>query len=277
LNASITQSNDFIRIYPALYAIHVNGFTFEQTETLQKKVFDYICQVDSIFDHVTCDKEKIDQIIFRELLPYYGEFHRSRSREISFLPLSLRLYIYYNMFGSQRTAEGQVEVLDRISITLAKMGHYERAKMAEAMKLLYIPGNPIYLRLLYAQCQSLDELYNNRKDFFKEYGLNESFWIDELKMGLNAFSDIHNFNELEIAPSILRLFEAYFPVLAQDKEYLEAFMHYVTTGDRSMLEVLNINPVLYAKQKVQQLKVNQKAYYEESVTVDKLLRKNNQK
>ena len=55
------------------------------------------------------------------IVPYYlGRFQINLSREISFLPLDLRLYVYLTLLENEASAYRQKEILNRIATTLYK-------------------------------------------------------------------------------------------------------------------------------------------------------------
>jgi len=277
IGKDFTSVKDLERVLPALFAAKAYSFRNTRIDKLISQMFQFVIDENNLLNNQQCDKTIINEIMKNELLPYYTEFHHSRSREVSFLPLELRLFVYNAMYKIQVSISGQLHVLDRIGITLTKMGQFDRAKIAYALKALHYPDTKEALSLFYIECQGLESIYQNRLDILKKRGFNGESKIDELTQAINAFTDIANFNDIRVAPAILHILEAYFPALSHDKEFIQQALYYLETGDRSGLDALQISPVHYAEEIVHKAVVNPNLKYVGSYNKKKMHKNTTQK
>lgn len=97
----------------------------EYSYLLDKKLLDaqesLIKACNDIFSERVKLNPKLQQLVQSTIVPYYhGSFDIGFSREISFLPLELCLYIYNSLLSIEASTYRQMHLMDRIALTLHK-------------------------------------------------------------------------------------------------------------------------------------------------------------
>lgn len=250
LGGRILNTKDFERIFPALFVTKKSKIKHKRFNQLKQELFDYITEDSLGRASEVVHKRKINEFLQQELIPAYLNFHRSNSREISYLPLNLRLYVYKELYKAQKTDEGRFEVLDRIATTLAKMNELDKAYMACAYQTFFINDFDESLNYFFTMSKNLNQLFGMRKDILASQGYSANAAIDELSRCLMAFTNKKNFNNETNALIIFKLLITYYPELSHDEEYINAVLNYFETDDITEIEKLDIEQVDFSERLV---------------------------
>lgn len=250
LGGKFSNIKDFERIFPALFVTDKSKIKHKRSNQLKQELFDYITEDNLVRAIDGVHKRKINDFLQQELIPAYLNFHRSQSREISYLPLNLRLYVYKELYKAQKTDAGRFEVLDRIATTLAKMNELDKAYMACAYQTFFIEDLDESLNYFFTMCKNLNQLFGMRKDILASQGYKANMAIDELSRSLMAFTNKKNFTNETNALIIFKLLLTYYPELSHDEEYINAVLNYFETDDIIEIKKLNIEQVDFSERLV---------------------------
>lgn len=206
--------------------------------------------------------EKLLKQIKEKVKPYYqGFFRMQMSREISYLPLDVRLLLYYELYKSESDDETKFHLLDRLSVTLAKM---DLVKLAQAITLYQ------WIATLENGVMSEKDIISNartglkfiknakkiRKTILNERGFQEKK-LDEFKNSLFGWIDLSNLHDKQAAIIMVRLWKIYFSLykIPGLEEIEGKVLNFINTEDQLYLSGIPLD----------QLKQHDKVYvFEES-------------
>lgn len=212
---------------------------------------------------ITSNKE-LPQMVNELFVNYYkNNFTINESREISFLPLELRLYIYINLISASDRLITITHLLNRICITLNKMQNkellveavslYTKAEICVKKEMLDSPeeiidnilvGSQSYNERLKENINIFNSVYALRAEGLKEGLLDlDNIYNQEFWYGLKALSNKANINNLEVAKFSIQLFSSYFDrIFLATSEFKEALEEYYDFGNsRKLNELLILN------------------------------------
>lgn len=176
------------------------------------------------------------------ITPYYeSKFTINKSREMSFLPLDLRLYVYNCLLQKEIDIFTSLNYLDRISVTLAKMGHKNLASIACAYNWVLKWGdsgstnrNDIFKR----QLHFIRQAEGFRKDILSKNDLDGSGYIDECLNCLSQFSNLEIINDKIMANKLLPLVKHYYRNIPQIDAYINDICEYMKTGNKEKIKYI---------------------------------------
>lgn len=198
------------------------------------------------------------------VVPYYhGSFEAHQSRQISFLPLELRLFIYVEMLKIETDRYYSAHILNRISITLSKMYRWDELDLS-VFVLSWTEYNLFMCDFLtaYSHVQGffflgygafrsrrkLDTLLQFHKKEFQRIPplrektmktalldgaelLDKEFWY-----GMNSFSNLDAIQDRTAARLCLRLFTLYFEkVFLCAAEFETLILDFYRSADKTEL------------------------------------------
>ena len=116
-----SEKSSLERYLPVVYTIFIQVKVeyYDIALNFLNKHFDEIAE--NSFLPKDVNLSEIDLLIQNLIIPYYvDEFRVSDSREISFLPLALRLHLYFELYKKTKDPLSRVHIKDRLAITLNK-------------------------------------------------------------------------------------------------------------------------------------------------------------
>ncbi|TBX79341.1 hypothetical protein E0M25_08955 [Bacillus mycoides] len=174
------------------------------------------------------------------IIPHYqGKFTRDRSREISFLPLSLRLYIYWNMLMENRragTISTEWNIQDRLIVTASKLGLQELAQLISIQNFIHSLTDES------KEAQSEQQFLVNwnftltGKDIriteLHKRGYAAGRSLQEINYSLTSFLQLDNIHDIAMAKKVFHLLTLFYPFL-QEEKLVKLIPLYLETGDES--------------------------------------------
>ncbi|WP_410503319.1 hypothetical protein RIF24_16380 (plasmid) [Exiguobacterium acetylicum] len=162
--------------------------------------------------------EQLIDTVQQTIVPYYhGRFRIELSREISFLPLTVRLLIYTRLLEKEANPMARHHILDRITLTLYKIGDERLGEYSLFLKCmlgvkLHPPlfGHPDFETLFTYEIKANKKVRGLRETIFSEAHLTPEIAGREFWYGFKSFSDLKNVNDVDAAKICLRLFVLYF-------------------------------------------------------------------
>jgi hypothetical protein len=162
---------------------------------------------------------KLKDLVVNTIVPYYyGRFQIGFSREISFLPLELRLYIYMEILRTESSSLRQMHLMDRIALTLHKADERFLGDCA-----IFISAWLKYKMCkettgkLFAFAKCLETEMNNvanatklRTRILKEAEMTPEDASREFWYGYKSFSSLQSIHNVEAAKICLELFCSYY-------------------------------------------------------------------
>ncbi|UKS57758.1 hypothetical protein [Exiguobacterium acetylicum] len=194
----------------------------DQEETLQRKLAEHERNLlrlirESLDERITYNKQLMDGIQ-DTLVPYYhGRFRMELSREISFLPLGVRLLAYGGLLEREAHPVAKYHILDRISMTLYKSGEERLGEYSVFLQCMLgekiaplLFGNKDFEALFSYQIKANQKVGVLREDILGAAELSPEIAGREFWYGFKGFSDLKNVNDVGAAKICLRLFTLYF-------------------------------------------------------------------
>ncbi|MBZ4663588.1 MAG: hypothetical protein JG776_1303 [Caloramator sp.] len=184
------------------------------------------------------EKETILDYIKEVLHPYYkNRFRRSFSREISFLPLNLRLYLYYNLLKLEDDVETKWHLMDRIQITLAKMGQKQLSQLPILLNaLINIENGRTYENDYIASHDFIKTAKENREAIVRKHGFKPNDIIDELRLTISNFIAVNNIHDRVVAMYILDILKYYYHDIPDIDKHIENLKNYIKTEDINLIQ-----------------------------------------
>lgn len=219
---------------------------------LKEKLDDYedalIKAVENSFTERISRNMELLEMVEKELVPYYhGRFQINLSREISFLPLELRLLVYTRLLAIETRQITRYHLLDRITLTLYKSGDSRLGEYAAFLKaMLGAELAPIIFgtrkhfdELFWSDIEACKKIETVKEEILDEASLysktvNREFWY-----GFKGMSDLKNINDVHAAKLCLKAFTLYFNKIFEVSNRMEeVFLKYYDTKNRKQVERL---------------------------------------
>lgn len=221
INEMPLGGQDFIDDLMTLRYISRNRMD-DQTETLKRKLAEHEKNLlrlvrDGLDERITYNKQLVDSIQ-DTLVPYYhGRFRMELSREISFLPLGVRLLAYGGLLEREAHPVAKYHILNRISMTLYKSGEERLGEYALFLQCMLgerisplLFGNKDFEALYSYEVKANQKVRVLREDILGAAELSPEIAGREFWYGFKGFSDLKNVNDVAAAKICLRLFTLYF-------------------------------------------------------------------
>jgi len=139
------------------------------------------------------------------------------SREISFLPLGVRLLAYGGLLEREAHPVAKYHILDRISMTLYKSGEEQLGEYSVFLQCMLgekiaplLFGNKDFEALYSYEIKANQKVRVLREDILGGAELSPEIAGREFWYGFKGFSDLKNVNDVGAAKICLRLFTLYF-------------------------------------------------------------------
>lgn len=223
----------------------------DQAEVLKQKLAEHERNLlrlirDSLDERITYNKRLMDTIQ-DTLVPYYhGRFSMELSREISFLPLGVRLLAYSQLLEREAHLVAKYHLLNRISMTLYKSGEerlgeyslFLQCMLGEKISPLLF-GNKDFEALYAYGIKANQEVRVLREDILEAAELSPEIAGREFWYGFKGFSNLENVNDVGAAKICLRLFTLYFEKNFAIAEDLEThLLNYYRTENSNVIDTL---------------------------------------
>lgn len=203
-------------------------------------------------ERIIYNKQLIDAVQ-QTIVPYYhGRFRIELSREISFLPLTVRLLIYTCLLEKEANPKARYHILDRITLTLYKMGDERLGEYSLFLKCmlginLHPPffEHPDFETLFTYEIKANKKVRGLREIIFSEAHLTPEIAGHEFWYGFKSFSNLKNVNDVDAAKICLRLFVLYFEKNFSITQTVETQMlKYYTTKNPNVIKKLILDEQL---------------------------------
>ncbi len=162
------------------------------------------------------NEEKIRDIndyIESQILPYYkGNFTIRKSREISLLPIELRLLVYLCLLNNENDLLTSLNYCDRLSLTLAKLGYKDLASIIVGYSWVLNWGKircGDNNRAFKIDIDSINNIKLLRSKILSQNNIKPEERLDELNYSLGTFSNkniIHDINSAKIIVPLLKIY-----------------------------------------------------------------------
>lgn len=202
---------------------------------------------ESFTERITYNEELLETVT-EELVPYYhGRFQINLSREISFLPLELRLLLYTKLLAIETRQITRYHLLDRITLTLYKSGDSRLGEYAAFLKaMLGVELAPIIFgrekrfdELFRADIEGNEKIGAVKEEILDDASLYQKIVEREFWYGFKGMSDLKNINDVQAAKLCLKAFTLYFEKIVELSSRMEeVFMKYYDTRNRKQVERL---------------------------------------
>ena len=214
--------DSFVTYFSSVIAINSNNFEFHYaynqfgyTKALQA----LYKQIDSLYSERITYNEELKTYLYETLIPYYrGRFTINMSREISFLPLELRIFLYTELLKKETVFFNQVALLDRLALTLYKAHHYKAGSVAVALSawnsynidrhLKKMPSN--YYFKLREELKRVTKSTDLREEILKNSELTPEIAGREFYYGIKGFTNLESIHNFAVAPLCFQAFYMYF-------------------------------------------------------------------
>ncbi|WP_214823935.1 hypothetical protein [Exiguobacterium sp. s28] len=232
---------------------YIAGNRMSEYENILKEKLDVyedalIRAVEESFTERITRNDELIEMVEKELVPYYhGRFQINLSREISFLPLELRLLVYTRLLAIETRQITRYHLMDRISLTLYKSGDTRLGEYATFLKaILGAELAPIifgtrkrFEELFWSDIEACKKIETVKEEILDEASLysktvNREFWY-----GFKGMSDLKNINDVHAAKLCLKAFTLYFNKIFEVSNRMEeVFLKYYDTKNRKQMESL---------------------------------------
>lgn len=232
---------------------YIAGNRMSEYENILKEKLDVyenalIRAVEESFTERITRNDELIEMVEKELVPYYhGRFQINLSREISFLPLELRLLVYTRLLAIETRQITRYHLIDRISLTLYKSGDTRLGEYATFLKaILGAELAPIIFgtrkqfdELFWSDIEACKKIETVKEEILDEASLysktvNREFWY-----GFKGMSDLKNINDVHAAKLCLKAFTLYFNKIFEVSNRMEeVFLKYYDTKNRKQMESL---------------------------------------
>ncbi|MDI7744038.1 tetratricopeptide repeat protein [Lysinibacillus fusiformis] len=245
----VSENAGFERYIPVVYTIF-NQMKVEHYDDALKFLTKHFNEItENQFLPTDVNIHEINRLINELVIPYFvDEFRVSDSREISFLPLELRLYLYNELHKQTKDPMTKIHIKDRLATTLNKMN---KDVLAQKMFILKWLDNLLLLNQtkqenttkfvqheLMADVLSMEKVIEQRKDILKQKKIQSDEAIYQLNSGISNFTSREMIQDVEAAKRLWPIFCEYFPLLAKQNNVVEAVERYFDSKDRSELNSL---------------------------------------
>lgn len=197
-----------------------------------------------MMDHTLAGKykEELEKYTEDHILPYYKfKFRINQSRQISFLPLPLRLLVYNTMLQQDEGGLTALNYLDRLEVTLSKSGEKDLASVIAGFKWVLnwgaiAGGNSD--TVFKEDIKSIHELKVTRKNKLAQMGIKEEGYLEDVIYSLKNFASKENIHDMESAKLILPILKIYFKDFEGIDQYVDNIMEYLETGNEELVAIL---------------------------------------
>ncbi|WP_409305725.1 SEC-C metal-binding domain-containing protein [Peribacillus sp. SCS-155] len=246
-----SKESELLKFSPYLFVaatnLHKKDENLKELYNQKKEVFynfiltelsNIMSETDRLSDIGTT--KNLQNLISNQVASYYiGRFRSIMSREISFLPLNLRMFLYYELFLMEKDEVTRLHFLERLNVTLFKLYKVEIGQMVL-----------VYYWLLRIEREGFEEEKKEEftKDFsflnkaketrvaiLKERGFDENRFLDEFSHSLISFTDLSNIHDFEAAKRLLPLWKEYYKDMPKIDIYFNNLQSFLLTQDRSKL------------------------------------------
>lgn len=161
----------------------------------------------------------IQHLVQSTIVPYYhGRFEISFSREISFLPLELRIYIYTSLLSIEASTIRQMYLMDRIALSLHKAGEsflgdvaiFISSWLKSILSELTFRQKLSISSCLESEIKSIHEASKLREKILTDAQMTPEVAGQEFWYGFKGFSNLSNIHNIEVAKICLDIFAVYF-------------------------------------------------------------------
>ncbi|OSX53222.1 hypothetical protein [Anoxybacillus ayderensis] len=254
-NWSSEHEENIERFVPTMYVIAKNNLRGLH-EQFQTKLIE---MEHSAFQHLTnlvgdekFNNETVLAFITQQIIPYYiGRFNIMFSRELSFLPLLLRLKVYLMMYEAETNLEVKWHIRDRIMVTVAKLGECEIAELLALLNWF----EQLYKKDINANYEFITNITfihqarETRKTILKERGYKADHPLDEVSNSLSLLLDLNKIHDKKMALLIFELLTIYYPFL-KNNELCHIIPNFIKTEDHNLLgklgKEINKIPINYS-------------------------------
>lgn len=202
-------------------------------------------EISSIVLYSKFNKQYIKDFVKNKLYPYYeGKFTINMSRELSFLPLDLRIFIYNELLQLEQDFFTCMNYLDRINVTCSKMGGDDNRKLASLVASYNWSiewGN----RKIFDNdsCFIKDIYYINnserlRKELLDKEDKTSGQYLEELSFSISGFTNRSNIHDLYVAKMITELLKEYFSDISGISDIVSNIDKYLETGNTEYVKGL---------------------------------------
>lgn len=231
-------------------------------ETLKESIEGLIKICEKLYTPILKRNQELIDVTKESIVNYYkNKFEIRMSREISFLPLELRLLIYLELLKVEQDDYYIVNLLERVTLTLGKMQADTEYKSsvfilswAEIILFLTSEPHPVFKffqyrmfeetytdkfsKILNANAQMLADTSKLRNRTLDTAMLTETELLDkEFWYGVNAFKNVDNLRDMNAAMICIDLFTIYFKkIFLCVTEFKEIILEYYKTGRKTKLE-----------------------------------------
>lgn len=214
---------------------------------LEKRLFEYEQQLLQATEEVVIKKKlrdeklkrRVTNVIANTIVPYYkGQFTINLSRQISFLPLDVRLLTYLVMYRNEQDEITKQHIMNRLGVTLEKLDEKMLVAAYACYNLLKnkrIPNAQIDSDLREA-LHPIGEIRQLREEIFQEQGLEDKEYMDELSYSISCFVNLENIHDEQSALLALKVFKSYYSDVTKINNYVKKIKAYIVEKDPSILK-----------------------------------------
>ncbi|QTC41324.1 hypothetical protein I7V34_20005 [Bacillus sp. V3] len=213
---------DIVNMFAKIqYTLNLNDGKYYQL--LDKKLLDaqesLIKACSNIYSERIKLNPKIQHLVQSTIVPYYhGRFEISFSREISFLPLELRIYIYTSLLSIEASTIRQMYLMDRIALSLHKAGEsflgdvaiFISSWLKSILSELTFRQKLSFSSCLESEIKSIHEASKLRERILTDAQMTPEVAGQEFWYGFKGFSNLSNIHNIEVAKICLDIFAVYF-------------------------------------------------------------------
>lgn len=202
------------------------------------------------------DFTMIKEYVKKEIFPYYRyKFRINHSRELSFLPLELRLYVYNELLQLEDGGVTSLHYLDRIYITLSKLGQKKLASIIMGHKWVLNWGNLIggnTDEILQKEFHFILNAKDIRKKILKKDGLTPDKYLEEVLYSLSSFANLENIHDKKVAVLLLPILNMYYNKFPNIDTYIDDLREYILSEDEKY--IVQIREALHSRKNYKQAK-----------------------
>ncbi|MCZ2845229.1 MAG: hypothetical protein O2U61_01825 [Candidatus Bathyarchaeota archaeon] len=196
----------------------------------------------SLLDDKKVNEESIIFFINNEIVPYYrGRFNMKYSRELSFLPLLLRLKVYAMMYEVEDDALSKWHIRDRIMVIAAKLEEFELANRLAIINWFEQIGQDDHNTDFHfmANLQFINEAKETRVNLLKKQDYRADHPLDEMSHSLSGLLDLDMIHNKQMAIIVLELLNIYYPFISHN-EFYNTVRAFLETENKELLENLEV-------------------------------------
>lgn len=205
---------------------------------LEKKMLEaqdaLIKECEKIYSERINYNQELQDLVQFTIVPYYhGRFQISLSREISFLPLELRLYIYTALLHIEASTIRQMHLMDRIALTLHKSGEnllgdvaiFISSWLKTKLSKVTFGTKKSFLPLYELEVKNTHEAASLRERILTDAEMTPKVAGREFWYGLKSFSSYASIHNFEVVKLCLNLFVSYYKGSFAIAEELQPVLH----------------------------------------------------